>query len=149
MVSPVKAGSADSLPADAAPSSWRKRQRLAARLAASSLSEVFGTIRTLPTGSTWRKLLAFLGPGYLVAVGYMDPATGRPPSPAARHRLRVALHRAPLQHHGDHLAGLSRGLASRPGAIWRKLAATPFRAGSHTRSGRSPSLPSVPPTSPR
>ena len=24
-------------------------------------------------GSFWRKLLAFLGPGYLVAVGYMDP----------------------------------------------------------------------------
>jgi manganese transport protein len=34
---------------------------------------VFGSIRTLPKGSLWRKLLAFLGPGYLVAVGYMDP----------------------------------------------------------------------------
>src|SRR3954464_11426092 len=38
-----------------------------------SLSEVFGSIRTQPSGSFWRKLLAFLGPGYLVAVGYMDP----------------------------------------------------------------------------
>ena len=38
-----------------------------------SLSEVFGSIRTRPSGSTWRKLTAFLGPGYLVAVGYMDP----------------------------------------------------------------------------
>ena len=38
-----------------------------------SLAEVFGTIRTRPTGPMWRKLLAFLGPGYLVAVGYMDP----------------------------------------------------------------------------
>ena len=38
-----------------------------------SLSEVFGSIRTRPTGSFWRKLVAFLGPGYLVAVGYMDP----------------------------------------------------------------------------
>jgi manganese transport protein len=38
-----------------------------------SLSEVFGTIATRPTGSFWRKLLTFLGPGYLVAVGYMDP----------------------------------------------------------------------------
>ncbi|HEY0439109.1 MAG TPA: Nramp family divalent metal transporter [Xanthobacteraceae bacterium] len=37
------------------------------------LVEVFGSIRTRPTGPTWRKLLAFLGPGYLVAVGYMDP----------------------------------------------------------------------------
>src|SRR5262245_58925264 len=38
-----------------------------------SLAEVFGTIATQPTGSLWRKLTAFLGPGYLVAVGYMDP----------------------------------------------------------------------------
>jgi manganese transport protein len=38
-----------------------------------SLSEVFGSIATRPTGSTWNKLVAFLGPGYLVAVGYMDP----------------------------------------------------------------------------
>ena len=37
-----------------------------------SLAEVY---RTVPiTGSTWwRKILAFAGPGYLVAVGYMDP----------------------------------------------------------------------------
>jgi manganese transport protein len=35
---------------------------------------VFASIRTAPAGrSFWRKLLAFLGPGYLVAVGYMDP----------------------------------------------------------------------------
>ena len=38
-----------------------------------SLAEVFGSIRTRPTGPLWRKLLTFLGPGYLVAVGYMDP----------------------------------------------------------------------------
>ncbi|MGE0063664.1 MAG: Nramp family divalent metal transporter [Xanthobacteraceae bacterium] len=38
-----------------------------------SLVEVFGSVRTRPTGPMWRKLLAFLGPGYLVAVGYMDP----------------------------------------------------------------------------
>lgn len=37
-----------------------------------SLAEVY---RTVPvTGKTWwRKVLAFAGPGYLVAVGYMDP----------------------------------------------------------------------------
>ena len=35
--------------------------------------QVFGSIRTRPTGSFWQKLVAFLGPGYLVAVGYMDP----------------------------------------------------------------------------
>jgi manganese transport protein len=52
----------------AAPKSGWKRPR-----GTPSLSEVFGSIRTRPTGSTWRKLTAFLGPGYLVAVGYMDP----------------------------------------------------------------------------
>src|SRR5438445_5545942 len=38
-----------------------------------SLSEVYGTIATRPQGSMGKRLLAFLGPGYLVAVGYMDP----------------------------------------------------------------------------
>src|ERR1700751_333209 len=38
-----------------------------------SLSDMFATVRTVRKGSFWRKLLAFLGPGYLVAVGYMDP----------------------------------------------------------------------------
>jgi manganese transport protein len=38
-----------------------------------SLAGMFGTIQTVKNGSFWRKLLAFLGPGYLVAVGYMDP----------------------------------------------------------------------------
>src|SRR4026209_299240 len=37
-----------------------------------SLPEVHGTV-PVPTGSFWRKLFAFAGPGYLVAVGYMDP----------------------------------------------------------------------------
>src|SRR5256886_1745133 len=40
---------------------------------AASLSEVHRTI-PVPAGlSFWRKMLAFPGPGYLVAVGYMDP----------------------------------------------------------------------------
>src|ERR1044072_5152866 len=38
-----------------------------------AVCEVFGSIRTRPSGSFWHKLVAFLGPGYLVAVGYMDP----------------------------------------------------------------------------
>src|SRR5262247_4119616 len=37
------------------------------------LAEVFGSIATRPSGSMGKKLIAFLGPGYLVAVGYMDP----------------------------------------------------------------------------
>jgi manganese transport protein len=38
-----------------------------------SLAELFASVQTAPRGPFWRKLLAFLGPGYLVAVGYMDP----------------------------------------------------------------------------
>jgi hypothetical protein len=37
-----------------------------------SLSEAHGTIPVPVTASFWRKLAAFAGPGYLVAVGYMD-----------------------------------------------------------------------------
>ncbi|MEX1186000.1 MAG: Nramp family divalent metal transporter [Gemmatimonadaceae bacterium] len=42
-----------------------------ARLAP-SLAEVYRTI-PITGASWWRKMLAFAGPGYLVAVGYMDP----------------------------------------------------------------------------
>lgn len=38
-----------------------------------SLAGMFASVRTARDGSFGRKLLAFLGPGYLVAVGYMDP----------------------------------------------------------------------------
>jgi manganese transport protein len=38
-----------------------------------SLPEVHGSVPVPVTGSFWKKLAAFAGPGYLVAVGYMDP----------------------------------------------------------------------------
>ena len=42
-----------------------------------SLREAFRTVPIPATGPGWfgffRKLLAFTGPGYLIAVGYMDP----------------------------------------------------------------------------
>ena len=38
-----------------------------------SLGESHASIPVPRTGSIWRKLLAFVGPGWLVAVGYMDP----------------------------------------------------------------------------
>src|SRR2546429_5949506 len=37
-----------------------------------SLAEVYRTVPIKP-GAWWKKALAFAGPGYLVAVGYMDP----------------------------------------------------------------------------
>jgi manganese transport protein len=50
----------------ASPDGWRRRSTTV------SLPEAYGTV-PVPSGSAWRKLLAFAGPGYLVAVGYMDP----------------------------------------------------------------------------
>ena len=38
-----------------------------------SLPEVHGSVPVPPVGGFWKKMLAFAGPGYLVAVGYMDP----------------------------------------------------------------------------
>ncbi len=37
-----------------------------------SLSESFASV-PIPAGSSWRRFLAFVGPGALIAVGYMDP----------------------------------------------------------------------------
>src|SRR5947207_11230740 len=56
---------APELPAQPEPG-WRR-----ARFAP-SLAEVYRTV-PVAEGSWWRKALAFAGPGYLVAVGYMDP----------------------------------------------------------------------------
>src|ERR1700693_852361 len=38
-----------------------------------SLPEAYRSIPILPGASVLRKMLAFAGPGYLIAVGYMDP----------------------------------------------------------------------------
>src|SRR5438045_5867318 len=46
---------------------WRTTPRLP------SLSEVHRSLVVPPSASFFRKLLAFAGPGFLVAVGYMDP----------------------------------------------------------------------------
>ena len=51
----------------AADSGWR-HERVAV-----SLPEVHASIRVHHTEGFWRKMLAFTGPGLLVAVGYMDP----------------------------------------------------------------------------
>src|SRR5499426_4243320 len=65
-VSSVPKGRSSSAPAHSEPG-WRHSR------STPSLSEVFGSIATRPKGPLWKKLMAFLGPGYLVAVGYMDP----------------------------------------------------------------------------
>jgi manganese transport protein len=47
--------------------SWRRENKNP------SLQEVHKSIPVKKTGSFFRRLLGFIGPGYLVAVGYMDP----------------------------------------------------------------------------
>jgi manganese transport protein len=53
----------NSTPVPAPDAEWDRR----------SLPEVHGSVAIPVTGAPWRKMLAFAGPGYLVAVGYMDP----------------------------------------------------------------------------
>ncbi len=63
-------------PPASAPSApaWRRGPQQPGPSGQPSLSEVFRSIPAAPQGAGfWRKLLAFVGPGYLVAVGYMDP----------------------------------------------------------------------------
>src|SRR5579871_3200543 len=43
------------------------------RTTTASLPEVHRSVIVPPGAGFWRKLLAFSGPGFLVAVGYMDP----------------------------------------------------------------------------
>ena len=38
-----------------------------------SLPEVFSSVKVPTGGSVWKKMLAFTGPGLMIAVGYMDP----------------------------------------------------------------------------
>src|SRR5438067_4766626 len=53
--------------ADAGPAAAWKRP------SSRSLPEVHGTVPIPLTGGPWKKMMAFAGPGFLVAVGYMDP----------------------------------------------------------------------------
>lgn len=78
-----------------------------------TLAEVY---RSIPvTGGTWwRKLLAFAGPGYLVAVGYMDPgnwATDLAGGSAFGYRLLSVILISNL------MAVLLQGLASKLGIV--------------------------------
>ena len=89
------------------PGGWRR-----ARLTP-SLAEVY---RSVPvTGkSTWRKALAFAGPGYLIAVGYMDPgnwATDLAGGSAYGYRLLFVILLSNL------MAVLLQGLSSKLGIV--------------------------------
>ena len=112
---------------------------------------MFGTIKTRPTGPMWKKLIAFFGPGYLVAVGYMDPGNWAT-SLAGGSKFGYALLSIALL--SNIMAIILQALCARLGvASGRDLAqacrdAFP-RAGRLAALGCSPSSPSAPPISPR
>jgi len=92
----------------AAPELGWRRPRLTPSLAES--------YRSVPVtgGSWWRKLLAFAGPGYMVAVGYMDPgnwATDLAGGSAFGYRLLSVILLANL------MAVLLQGLSSKLGIV--------------------------------
>ena len=78
-----------------------------------SLAEAYRTI-PIPQVSWWRKAFAFAGPGYLVAVGYMDPgnwATDIAGGSAYGYQLLSVVLLANL------MAVLLQGLASKLGIV--------------------------------
>ncbi|MDQ2930542.1 MAG: Nramp family divalent metal transporter [Gemmatimonadota bacterium] len=88
-------------------SGWRR-----ARLTP-SLAEVYRSVPVSGT-STWRKALAFAGPGYLIAVGYMDPgnwATDLAGGSAFGYRLLSVVMLSNL------MAVLLQGLSSKLGIV--------------------------------
>jgi len=111
-------------------SGWRHARRRP------SLQEVFGSIATRPTGSFWRKLVSFLGPGYLVAVGYMDPGNWAT-SLAGGSKFGYALLTVALL--SNLMAILLQALCARlgigAGRDWPRRAAMHFRVRCRGRSG--------------
>jgi manganese transport protein len=61
------ANAEETLPHDDSRPAWRQASGQV------SLPEVHGSVLVPANASFWRKLVAFSGPGFLVAVGYMDP----------------------------------------------------------------------------
>ncbi|ESQ79388.1 Nramp family divalent metal transporter [Asticcacaulis sp. YBE204] len=58
-------------PEDTSPDAWKHAD--ADSTTRESLAEVNASVSVPSQGVWWRKLLAFVGPGYMVSVGYMDP----------------------------------------------------------------------------
>src|SRR5215469_11611887 len=38
-----------------------------------SMPDIFSTVRVSDSRQLWRRAMGFVGPGFLIAVGYMDP----------------------------------------------------------------------------
>jgi manganese transport protein len=74
-LSPLTPASADAISGAGNPEQAASTTRISHRLHAGSpsLPESFRSVPILHGASFFRKMIAFAGPGYLVAVGYMDP----------------------------------------------------------------------------
>src|SRR2546427_8986243 len=70
---PISAVPQENMASTNASAELRTRQGWRASADGPSLPEAFRTVPVYSGASVWRKLLAFAGPDYLVAVGYMDP----------------------------------------------------------------------------
>ena len=67
MTSPLEAASKSRVPGPPGFGGWRRERGDAALL------DVHRTIEVRRDGPAWKRLLSYFGPGYLIAVGYMDP----------------------------------------------------------------------------
>ncbi len=124
---------------------WRRER------GAPSLAEVHRSIAVAAQGSTFRRALAFFGPGYLVAVGYMDPGNWAT-SLAGGSKFGYALLVVALV--SNIMAIVLQHAVRAPrhrlrAATSPRPAATPTRAPSPSSSGSWPRWPSSQPTSPR
>jgi manganese transport protein len=74
-VPPLTPASADAMPGAGNPDEARTATRtgIPARASSPSLPESYRSVPIQAGASFFRKMIAFAGPGYLVAVGYMDP----------------------------------------------------------------------------
>jgi manganese transport protein len=90
-----------------------------------SLSEVNDSVETEVQGGFWRRLLAFLGPAYLVSIGYMDPGNWATDL-AGGSRFGYALLWVLLL--SNLIALLLQGLSARLGVVARRDLAQASRA---------------------
>ncbi len=114
-----------------------------------ALAEVHGSIAVPKKSGIWR-FFAFMGPGYLVATGYMDPGNWAT-SLAGGSKFGYGLLTVALL--SNMIAILLQALCSRLGVASGRTsprpAATPSRGRSASCCGCWPRPRSAPPTSPR
>ena len=127
------------------------RQRARRRLAAGAEAAAWFLSRkctavssSRTTASFWRKLVAFAGPGFLVAVGYMDPGNWATDlAGGAQVWLHAALRRPDLEPDGDPAPASVRQARHRHRARSRPgLPRSLFEADRHGFSGSSANWPS-------